>query len=470
MLDLQGQALLGAPAAWRRLSPEYLATPAPFQDNNLGARRTHGEEPLMPHFHDLPASALADVAVPVRVTGLEPATRVTIRARMRDEAGVDWESLATFIASAAGDVDLGRHAPLDGSWSAVEPMGFLWAMTPQGPGPAAPPVKTSIEPTVITLTAEVNGEVVATAQHTRLAVAEGVGRHVVRDNGLNGVFFDPPGDGPFPTIMLLSGSGGGLSEPQAALYASHGYAALALAYFRGEGLPDDLLRIPLEYFETAIAWLQDRPQVDATRLAVGGGSRGGELSLLLGSRYPVFRAVVATVPSAVVYGAVSTSADGFRQPAWTHGGQGIPFLNSRPGSSPEYDTQPGVGFALTPIFLRSLEDAEAVRAAAIPVERINGPVILISGRADAMWPSGLFSDMVMERLAEHNHPWPDVHLAYDDVGHIIGQPWAPTTVTQSIHPVTGNLFAFGGEPRASAHARADAWPKILAFLDQHLRG
>lgn len=87
-----------------------------------------------------------------------------------------------------------------------------------------------------------------------------------------------------------------------------------------------------------------------------------------------------------------------------------------------------------------------------------------------MWPSSLYSEMVMERLAEHQHPYPDQHLAYEGTGHIIGQPWAPTTVTANSHPVTGMYFAYGGEPKASAHARADAWPKILAFLDTHLKG
>jgi hypothetical protein len=47
---------------------------------------------------------------------------------------------------------------------------------------------------------------------------------------------------------------------------------------------------------------------------------------------------------------------------------------------------------------------------------------------------------------------------------MIGQPWAPTTVFASGHPVTGTLFAYGGTPKGSADARADSWPKILAFL------
>jgi dienelactone hydrolase len=343
-------------------------------------------------------------------------------------------------------------------------------MTPAGPEPASPMMIGSVEPKVVELTEEVAGRLVAEGKLIRRYLAPGVKRIEVRDEGLHGTFFVPDGAGPFPAIVLLSGSGGGLSESQAALYAAHGYGALALAYFRAGHLPTELIRIPLEYFARAIAWLQARPEVDPERLAVGGASRGGELSLLLASRFPQFKAVVANVPSAIVYGGVGNEENSYFQPAWTHGGADVPFFSSRravvEGPAPE----PGVPFALTPLFLRGLEEEEAVREVAIPVERINGPVLLISGKDDAMWPSTRYSEMVMARLVEHGHPYPDQHLAYEGAGHIIGQPWATTTVFASAHPVTQTLFAYGGTAKGSADARADAWPKILAFLDAHLKG
>jgi dienelactone hydrolase len=390
---------------------------------------------------------------------------------MSDESGTTWESANTFVADAAGTIDLSTQAPASGSYVGVEPMGFLWSMSPADVSSASPMTKTTVQPTIVELTAEVADQAAVEARLTRLVAAPGVTRTEVRDDGLYATFFAPPGAGPFPAIMLLSGSGGGLSEPQAALYASRGYGALALAYFRAGDLPADLIRIPLEYFETALAWLQARPEVDAERLAVGGASRGGELSLLLASRYPQFKAVIANVPSAIVYGGASSTGEGFDQPAWTYRSEGVPFLDSvRRSQAPEYTAQEGVPFELTPLFLRGLEDVERARQATIPVERINGPVLAISGKDDAMWPSSRYSDMVMERLAEHEHPYPDEHLTYDGAGHSIGQPWWPTTVTASVHPVNRALFAEGGEPQASAQARADAWPKILRFLDTNLKG
>lgn len=435
--------------------------------------RTGNETTIAPRFEDIPTESLADEAVQVRLTGLEPDARVTVRSRLHDDLGDWWEAASDFRADERGVVDLATDAPESGSYEGVEPMGFLWSATPVG----APPYSTfwpkRLEPMTIAITAEVDGQPVAEARLVRRYLADGVRRIEVRDDELFGAFFVPAGEGPFPAIILLSGSGGGLSEPQAALYAAHGIAALALAYFRAGELPDELVRIPLEYFARAIAWLQARPEIDPDRLAVGGASRGGELSLLLGSRFPQFKAVVANVPSGIVWGGIGADTSAYGQPAWTQNGEGIPFLysRSRARANEEVNADDGTPFALTPGFLRTLEEeSELAREATIPVERINGPVLLISGREDAMWPSTRFSDLVMARLAEHHHPYPDQHLAYDGAGHMIGQPWVPTTVSYGLHAVSNRLFAYGGTAKGSADARADAWEKILAFLDEHLVG
>ena len=188
----------------------------------------------------------------------------------------------------------------------------------------------------------------------------------MREDGLVGTFFKPVGESVhFPAIMVMGGSGGGLSEGSAALFASHGYAALALAYFRAEQLPADLLRIPLEYFETAMHWVLTQECVDPARLGVTGTSRGGELVLLLGSRYAEIKIVIANVPSSVVYGGVASApeAEGHLQPAWTHAGVGVPFLKSTRGDVVEEARgNPDVPLPLTPMFLRTLEDVEQARS------------------------------------------------------------------------------------------------------------
>src|SRR4029450_9175270 len=93
-----------------------------------------------------------------------------------------------------------------------------------------------------------------------------------------------------------------------------------------DGLPTDLSQIPLEYFNQAIQWLQVHPAVDGDRLGVFGSSRGGEAALVIGASFPAIKAVVANVPSHVVW--QGANADLSKKTAsWTLGGVGLPFVS-----------------------------------------------------------------------------------------------------------------------------------------------
>ena len=152
--------------------------------------------------------------------------------------------------------------------------------------------------------AEVEGRIFASAVFRTHFVANDVTEYPVRENGLVGSLFTPDFPGPHPGIIVLGGSGGGITSASyyAKMLASHGYAALALAYFAYEDLPPWLIKIPLEYFGDAIQWMENRHDVTSNIIGVLGRSRGGELALLLGATFPKLKAVVAYVPSHVVWG------------------------------------------------------------------------------------------------------------------------------------------------------------------------
>jgi dienelactone hydrolase len=69
------------------------------------------------------------------------------------------------------------------------------------------------------------------------------------------------------------------------------------------------------------------------------------------------------------------------------------------------------------MYEQSLKQRQRVRAALIPVERIRAPVLLLSGKADSMWPSSKMGDLVIQRLAKAKHPYEHLHIAYDKAGH-----------------------------------------------------
>ena len=144
--------------------------------------------------------------------------------------------------------------------------------------------------------------------------------------------------------------------------------------------------------------------------------------------------------------------------SWSLGGKSVPFIPQ--ANDPTY--RPPQGFPMRPAvnYRHRLRNREAVEAAAIPVERINGPVLLISGQDDQLWPSTVLAEMTMARLKRRGHPFSDQHLAYESAGHQIGKAYLPVGSTL----IAGGRLATGGTPEGNARAQEDSWPKVLEFL------
>ena len=84
-----------------------------------------------------------------------------------------------------------------------------------------------------------------------------VKRKQIREGRLRGALYTPPGPGPFPVIVDLFGTAGGLIETRAALLASRGFMTLALAYFAYDDLQDFLEEVNLDYFSEAVDFLDN---------------------------------------------------------------------------------------------------------------------------------------------------------------------------------------------------------------------
>lgn len=78
-----------------------------------------------------PESALADVPVWIRASGLKPFQKVTLYLWLTDEKGVKFESRAFYKANEAGEVDLKEAQAMGGDYSGVWPMGLFCTMKPE---------------------------------------------------------------------------------------------------------------------------------------------------------------------------------------------------------------------------------------------------------------------------------------------------------------------------------------------------
>lgn len=413
-----------------------------------------------------PADALIDVTRQIIVTGAEPGAKIEIGTETSRSDAL-WSSRAVFVADASGTVDLTRDAPVEGDYTGVSDMGLIWAQTSSDAHMQFN--KTTDQPleTVISVT---SGEVEARAVMIQRLLAEGVTRHNLRENGLVGVLYRPAGSEPAPAIMIMNGSGGGINEPRAALWAAHGYNALALGYFGVEGLPKYISNTPLEYFEEALNWLRATVQPKNDFVAVTGQSRGGELVLLLGATFPdKVSAVIANVPSAFVHGgqAACDPALGRDGPSWLLDGKPMAHIweDNRFASWVPYDAgEPPLRNSLA--MMTALGDPQALERARIPVERIDGPVMLVSAGDDGAWPSDLYSLIVKASLTAAGHPY-DVHWEnYPQAGHSILFPFVPTTQIAYAHAVHGVVTTMGGDAQANAEANECSWASILDWMHE----
>jgi dienelactone hydrolase len=242
----------------------------------------------------------------------------------------------------------------------------------------------------------------------------------VSEDGIVADFFHDNTGQPRKAVILLGGSEGGkvwsrLKQIPENLI-KRGFCALSLAYFKAPGLPDSLEEIPLEYFEKAFDWLGAQPGVIPDEYAVLGGSKGAEAGLVLGSRYPRVKAVVGFMPSSVVWQGIPKNR--FRigkdpKSSWSYMGKALPYV---PSSLTKKDIGALLMLNLRKSAIRDLQNEERVAEARIPVERIQGAILLLSARRDRLWPSTDMSEQVVKRLKDSDFDHPYVHIPYD-TGH-----------------------------------------------------
>jgi dipeptidyl aminopeptidase/acylaminoacyl peptidase len=210
--------------------------------------------------------------------------------------------------------------------------------------------------------------------------------------------YGPPGDGPFPAIMLLHGSEGsraGMIYRTAAILAAHGFLAMAFPYSNGSNA-GDIIEVPLDRTAEALSALRAHRLV-GNRVGLYGISRGAEHALLLATL--MVRDGVPGLPDAI---AVHTPPDvicgAYNSKVWRDSGD--------PGWRPWDPAERAWTW-------RGSSD-ELLPTTAIQIERFDGPLFLSHGTRDETW-SVEMTRRLWDRLKRHGRS-PEVHL-YEGEGH-----------------------------------------------------
>lgn len=274
--------------------------------------------------------------------------------------------------------------------------------------------------------------------------------------GVFGNYYPARGE-PRGSILMIGGSLGGLTSNNARTAEAlqqRGYSVFAVAYFGGPRQPENLELIPLETFDRALEWLTSRPEAVPERLAVMGASKGAEAALLVALRHHEVRAVVAGAPSSAVWPGINwdtlnaLNADS----SWASDEKPLPYLPYGP-------FHPSILIGdIGRVYDNAVDRLADHPQAAIPIEDLQAPVLLICGELDRLWPACPMARQLKERAESAGGPTVEL-LAYDGVGHVdLGPPF----------PDGGPKPRWGGTAEEANRARADSWAHVLDFLDAHL--
>ncbi|CAD6184888.1 unnamed protein product [Caenorhabditis auriculariae] len=219
--------------------------------------------------------------VHITATGLAPHRLFTMVMKVRHNYGTH-SATATFRSNAAGCIDLQTDAPIRGTYSGAEPMGLFMSQMPLedfaygGYLRCTPPVPFYYE---LSLYDEKEKELdhIVIKKHW---MHPNLTRMEVEYEGFYGTLFKPPGDGPFPCVMDISGTGGGIHEHKGSMLASEGFT-----------FPEKLEDVDIDYFKKPIDFLLSLPYT-GDRFGIQGVSFGGTLVDIITSRFPQFKAAV----------------------------------------------------------------------------------------------------------------------------------------------------------------------------------
>ncbi|KAM3587265.1 uncharacterized protein V6R79_000396 [Siganus canaliculatus] len=408
-----------------------------------------------------PVRALVDETLTVTVENLDPGSAVTLHSLHQSEDKDYWEAYGHYVSDHRGSVSVSEDFSFGGTYTGKESMGLVWSLRPvPGSRKGLRLRKTDVCSPLLFHVSVYAGHLsegfreqtpLASTLVERWYIAPGVQRIQIRDRGLKGTLFIPPGPGPFPGVLDMWGGGGGLVEYRSSLLASRGYVSLALEYFSPGEL--DSADLQLGYFEAAFNLVKEHPQVIPDSVGLFGLSLGSVVTTHLAAYSSAVKPRCCVCISGHHYFPPGAKMSSLSDAVVEH---------SHLVTVDENNSQIWRNIGLSLISKASNK---------IDVERISCPMLLVSGHDDQNWPAVECADDIAQTMKAAGKEQLLTVVQYPDAGHLIEPPFSPhfrATNFLAFKTRTKVSLLWGGQTKPHSDAQEDSWKKILSFLHHHL--
>ena len=298
-------------------------------------------------------------------------------------SGTLWNSFATFKSNNDGVIDILTNKPLKGScYNQVDNSGLFWSMkmvTSDLHYTSFLKRIDSLKDEHLYIDIVFEDSIILSKEIVRISVDESVSIDTISIDGTDVFLYKGLQGKDKPILITLGGSEGGSfwGNLISGALSSRGFYSLSIPYVNIPNQPTTFENIDLKLFESAISFL--RKHYPSQKIIPIGVSRGGELSLLISSMFGLDGAI-AYCPSNVVWSGYSKYKRIQDFPAWVIEEKEIPYISAK---MPPFGKFSSDHYMYTMKYSKNLPFIE--------VEKILGPILLITGQDDRVWPANYMS-------------------------------------------------------------------------------
>jgi len=420
------------------------------------------------HISDV--ETLVDDRIKIKVLDLSPNSKLRVSMKMELPwcTGEEFSSYGVFISNRKGEVDLDLAKPVEGTYKSADSMGLIYSLKKSKTEGKNIAENISIdEPIIMNMLFESSIERKEIELKRLFKTEDIIVKHISEEKFCGQLFYKEKSNN--KTILILGGSSGDIKAMAilAAPLASRGFNVLVVPYFASEGLPDKLEKIPLEYFEKIFEWMEKNEIISTKEIFIHGTSKGGELALLLASRYKKIKKVVAVEPHAYCFQALDGMSGGKNVSSWSYKGESIPYVevdNNIFFEEQKKAIEKGIPFGFASTYKKSIERAANKENARIEVENSEADILMISGKQDNIWNSYDGCLEILDNLKKNDYKHNVELLTYDEMGHPMPIPYIiPISETLSIN-MMGGVFSSGGTIGGNAEGQFKSWKRTIEFF------